>query len=89
MATPETKRRGVDFRPVLKPRPADPNLKKSVFDGTEQESESAILEADRSPSLGPFEVGGSWSVCTQSTIAHDSSLKNEAMNGISFPKQNG
>jgi hypothetical protein len=40
----------VDFRPILKPRPDYSCLKNSVFDITELEEESVLLEADRSSS---------------------------------------
>jgi hypothetical protein len=37
----------VDFRPILKPRPSHPYFKDYVFDITELEEESVLLEADR------------------------------------------
>jgi hypothetical protein len=40
----------VDFRPILKLRPDHPYFKESVFDNTELEEESVLLEVDRSSS---------------------------------------
>jgi hypothetical protein len=40
----------VDFRPILKPRPDHPCFKDCVFDITELEEESVLLEAERSSS---------------------------------------
>jgi hypothetical protein len=40
----------VDFRPILKTHPDYPCFKKSVFDVTELEEESLLLEADRTSS---------------------------------------
>jgi hypothetical protein len=72
----------VDFRPIPKPCPDHPCFKKSVFDGTELEEESVLLEADRSSSRLDRMRGDGLLIVVKSISLSDSILKSQIENEI-------
>jgi serine/threonine protein kinase len=65
----------VDFKPIVKPRPDHPYFKKSVFDITEVEEESVLLEADQSSSR-LYRMRGDGSLIVVKSISLSDSIAN-------------
>jgi serine/threonine protein kinase len=72
----------VDFRPILKPRPAHPCFKNYVFDITQLEEELILLEADRSSSRLYRMRGDGSMIDVKSISLSDSISKSQTENAI-------
>jgi serine/threonine protein kinase len=72
----------VDFRPILKPRPDHPYFKDSVFDITELEEESVLLEADRRSSRLCRKRGDGSLIVVKSISLSDSIAKSQTESEI-------